>query len=282
MNKVAIAGLGIAGAGVATIVGGGIYRGFVQRDARKLESNKQLVESRSAAFNNALRAVDEIKPRDPAGLSADDAIKIARERFGVGPLMDARTGKGDLTQLSAAQVGPQAFKTPGEASQMAVATSAGRATSVGQVGDWYVPIIMDDALAPEEHSRRVAYQETEYEYHHGYNRQSGEYEYHYGPHEVTRYRTEEYLSPYTKYTPEEFGIDQARTGGNRGTSLENNGTEPEQFAAVAQRELGLAQQQLESSERSVEKQDRAGFTTMKIGGGVLALGAALAAIKLLR
>lgn len=279
-NTRTMIGAAAAGIGGATVIAGLIYRMSVKNEAGRVPLYEQSVQARTGELGDARTALEAARPHDPTGISQEEALSIARKRFGPGSFMTAGTSAGDTAQIGVAEVLGELSHSPNQAAAVAAAHSAGRATAVGQVVDWYAPLVLDDALAPREHTRQVSYQDTEYRYDYGYNPANGKYEYFYGPHTVTKWRTEHYVTPFDRFTPDDFGIGQAKTGA--GNLMSNLGTAEEQTVAVAERELDQARNRLEHAQHAVAKQGTAGTTAFVVGGLGLATGVALLGWQLLR
>jgi hypothetical protein len=268
VNTISVIGGGVAAAGAATVVGGLIYRNGVQNEAARLPQYTRDVATRTSALDQARETLRLSIPEAPGNIDAEQAFELADKRFGSGYLIHASTGQ-DSADVGVSEVIDNATHSPTEAASIARNEAGGRATAVVQVGDWYVPVVLDNALAPRQHSRQVMYHDTEYNYHYGYNPMNNEYEYHYGPESVTRFRTEEYLSQFNQYTPDRYGVAQASNG--EGDVMRNLGTGEQQAVARSEQDLQNAQDHVSSAEHALAHADTAGNAAF-IAGGILAAG----------
>lgn len=275
VNGLAVGG-GIAlGIGGAVAIGGLIHRNSVQEALDSIPEREQKIQELTTSVANAQETLEATIPAAPK--DAKDAVAVAREHLGTGIALTARNGAGDEVLAGVGQVVDQAYGSQEEAARRAKYEAHGLGSATVKVGDYYVPVVLDDALTPREHTRRVPYTTTEYTYHYGYDSYEDDWHYHYGPETVTRYRDEDYLSRFDRFTPEQYGLDAAATGA--GLVMRNQGTTEQQALVTQQNALRSAQDGLADAQDKTHDVDGAGKTAMFIGGGLASLGVLALAVK---
>lgn len=134
-------GLGAAGAGLAA---GGLFA-----SAKYSQRHLPELQLKAAQLQTAFEASKF--PMQP-GLSAEDALRLATERYGGGQnVIRAETGAGDVVDLVVNK-----FLNPvrdGAAAKVAAVEGSGKMSSATfLVGDWKVPAMLDNPLRDITHS----------------------------------------------------------------------------------------------------------------------------------
>lgn len=268
-------GWGLAGvaAGGVTVMGGMMYRHNQKNNAERIPLFQDQLQTKKNELEGAKRSLESSIPHDSETLTADQAVAVAQQRFGSTPFT-ASTSDGDTVGLHARFLTPKTSQQ--EAAAAARYDALGKSTAVAKVGKWYIPMIMDNQLAAQPHSRQVSYLDQEYQYTYSYNYQSGEVDGHYDWVTVTKWRTEHYASEYDRFSPNKAGIVQAARG--TGELMTNQGTPEQKNVNNANWNVDLAQKHLDSAYKSKSKAPTAGNLAFGIGGVTVAAGAALAIV----
>lgn len=269
-EQVAIGGGVAAAAGVGT-AGYAVYarHDLPDRIARVGTAEVALADA-TRGVETARAAVEADRVHPPAGASAKDALEWVRGRFGSGNAITAFTSEGTAREVQVGRFGTPS-RASGEALDAAMSLADGRGGGVVRAGEWHVPLRLTDDLDPLQKTRQVPYETVEYGYHHGPNpRNGGKYEYHHGPHTVTKYRTEQYLDPFTSYRSAHDGLDTVFTDDRR--QLRLRGTRPELGLERARQHADDATGALGDAQRAVHFAERRAGTVRNVALGVAALG----------